>query len=251
MSDLSLFYVRHNHGAPAPIIHESVIGYCDLTVVLEGTLQYRIDGTPLSLSAGDVLLLGKGTLRAREAGTERVDYISFNFYTETPPSLPTVMRGAARSEIKLIIAACDEIVRHDPLGHEKTAAHLLAAMLLVLEGDNSREKVRPLTAKIVRYIGKHFAERITLGDIGKLTYFSPVYCDTVFKKDMGVSIIDYLLTQRVNAAKRLLIEGTSTLSEIARLTGFEDSNYFSRVFKKRTGYTPTAYKKTVLGDLSS
>lgn len=242
MNDHSLFYIRHNRGTPAPAIAESTIVYYDLTVLLEGTLSYRIDGNPLTLCAGDVLLLKKGALRAREAGTERADYISFNFYTDTPPHLPVVMRDAAHHDLKLMITACDEIMARYPLGYEPAAAHLLSAILSVLEA-GSREQVRPLTAKIVRYIDKHLSERITLADIGKYTFFSPVYCDTVFKKDMGSSIIEYLLTRRVAVAKQLLLEGSYSLSEIARLSGFEDSNYFSRVFKKRTGYTPTAYRK--------
>ena len=95
----------------------------------------------------------------------------------------------------------------------------------------------------MQYLHKNLARRITLADIGRMTFFSPVYCDTVFKKDMGVSIIDYLLSRRIAEAKKLLIEGTFSLSEIAKQTGFSDSNYFTRVFKKRTGYTPTEYRK--------
>ena len=243
MNEYTLFYVRHNRGGSVSAIADAPILYYDLTVVLEGTLSYHMDGEPLLLSAGDVVLFKKGMRRARTASPQRADYISFNFYTDQPLAIPAVMRGAARHEIGLITAACDEIMQRTPLGHEKTVSHLLCAILSVLENEQSRERVSPLTAKIVRHIAKHFAERITLADIGKLTFFSPVYCDTVFKKDMGVSIIDYLLTQRTEAAKRLLLAGTYSLSEIAHMAGFEDSNYFSRVFKKRTGYTPTQYKK--------
>lgn len=242
MNDFSLFYIRHNRGTPAPAIAESTLVYYDLTLVLDGTLSYRIDGNDLTLGTGDVLLLKKGMLRARAAGTERADYISFNFYADTPPHLPVVLRAAAGHDLKLMITACDELMERYPLGYEQAAAHLFSAILSVLE-IGSREQVRPLTAKIVRYIDKHLSEKITLADIGKFTFFSPVYCDTVFKKDMGSSIIDYLLARRVAAAKQLLLEGSYSLSEIARLSGFEDSNYFSRVFKKRTGYTPTAYRK--------
>ena len=243
MNEHALFYARYNRGGSAPAIAEAPILYYDLTVVLEGELCYRIDGAELLLKAGDVIFIKKGMLRERKASAERADYISFNFHTENPPTLPLVMRGVARHEMQLIATACDEIIRRTPLGHEPIVSHLLSAMLALLQSHESRTKVSPLTGKIMRHIARHFSERITLADIGRLTFFSPVYCDTVFKKDMGVSIIDYLLTQRIEAAKRLLLEGSYSLSDVAHMTGFEDSNYFSRVFKKRTGYTPTQYKK--------
>ncbi len=243
MNTISLFYMRHNRRTPMPETPERPIHYFDLTIVLEGTLQYKIDGTPITLGAGDALLISKGMLRARDATSEKIDYISFNFHAEEAPDLPLLMQGAVQNETKLMIAACDEIAKRHPLGYEETATLLLSAILRSFKDNLQDTTVTPLTAKIVRYLHKNLAQRITLSDIGKMTFFSPVYCDTVFKKDMGVSIIDYLLGKRIAEAKKLLIEGTFSLSEIAQQSGFEDSNYFSRVFKKRTGYTPTEYKK--------
>ncbi len=251
MSELSLFYVRHNRRGMAPAIAEAPIYFYDLTVMLEGSLDYILDGKPVTLAAGDAVLVKKGMVRARAASGERVDYISFNFHTATPPSLPTVIRGAVQNETKLMIAACDEISKRHPMGHEKAVGHLLSAILLSFENNLQEAQISPLTAKIIKYLSKNLSQKITLADIGKMTFFSPVYCDTVFKKDMGTSIIDYLLGERVAEAKKLLIEGTLSLSEIAQMTGFEDSNYFARVFKKRTGYTPTEYKKITLHDLKA
>ena len=251
MSRLSLFYISHNRRGIAPQISEAPVYFYDLTVVLEGRLDYIINGKPQTLSAGDAVLIKKGSLRARAASTEKVDYISFNFHTVTPPSLPEVIRGAVQNETKLMIAACDEIVKRYPLGHEEATAHLLRAILLSFENDLQEARVSPLTAKIIKYLSANLLRKITLADIGRITFFSPVYCDTVFKRDMGTSIIDYLLGERVAEAKKLLIEGSLSLSEVAQMTGFEDSNYFARVFKKRTGYTPTAYKKITLHDLKN
>lgn len=244
MNDLSLFFVRHNRHAPMPISTERPISYYDLTIVLEGSLQYTVDGKPFTLLAGDAILIAKGMLRARDAVPAGVDYISFNFHTDTPISLPILIKGAVQNDTKLMIAACDELVRHRPLGYEPAASHLVSALLHAMESHLKEASVCPLTAKIVPYLQQNIAQHVTLADIGKLTFFSPVYCDTVFKKDMGVSIIDYLLGCRIAEAQKLLIEGTLPLAQIARQTGFGDSNYFSRVFKKRTGYTPTEYKKT-------
>jgi two-component system response regulator YesN len=100
-----------------------------------------------------------------------------------------------------------------------------------------------LTQTSLAYIHQHFSERITLKQIGELTFFSPIYCDTVFKNDMGVSIIEYVLSLRIENAKEQLLEEELSIKEIAESVGFHDHNYFSRVFKKRVGLTPSDYRQ--------
>ena len=65
----------------------------------------------------------------------------------------------------------------------------------------------------------------------------------IFKQKTGLSIIEYVLKERITLAKSLLMEGSFPLTKIAEQVGFFDYNYFSRTFKKLTGYTPLAYKK--------
>ena len=71
------------------------------------------------------------------------------------------------------------------------------------------------------------------------------YCDIIFKRETGQSIIGYLTDQRIIEAKKLLIDSLLSLKEVAENVGFEDYNYFSRIFKKKTGYTPTQFRNLV------
>jgi two-component system response regulator YesN len=97
----------------------------------------------------------------------------------------------------------------------------------------------------MHYLHSNFSKKVTLNDIGKLTFFSPNYCENIFKRETGRSVIDYLLEIRMEEAKKLLAEGVLSLGDVSETVGFEDYNYFSRVFKKRTGYTPSEYKKLI------
>ena len=117
---------------------------------------------------------------------------------------------------------------------------------MTLQSHLKTQSLHPLVSKIVRYLHENMSQKITLADIGQHTFFSPVYCDTVFKQEMGRSIIDYLLEKRIDEAKKLLIEGTVPLRQIAEAVGFPDYNYFARTFKKRTGYTPIQYRSMIL-----
>ena len=65
----------------------------------------------------------------------------------------------------------------------------------------------------------------------------------MFKKEVGVNFIDYLTKERIDNAKYLIRNTNKSVKQISRDVGYNDSNYFSRVFKKHSGYSPSAYKK--------
>ena len=243
MKNLDLFYVRHNIDKAASKISSSSIRYYDLTLLLRGSLHYKVNGEDIMLRSGDIILISPGDTRFRYDSSEKVDYISFNFYSKEEISLPCKMERAIGSDTLLLISAYDEFYRHAHLDNKEKNEHLLACILLMLEDRVKETRYNPLTLKIIEYIHSNLSKKITLDDIGKVTFFSPVYCDSVFKRETGRSIIDYLLEARVSEAKRLLVEASLSLTTVSELVGFDDYNYFSRVFKKRTGYTPSEYRK--------
>ena len=247
MIQLKLSFARHNLVNPADMIAPHQISYYDLTMVLNGTLFYVIDGKEVTLQGGDAILIPPGSVRERRASTESTDYVSFNFTSTYPFLLPLHIEDAMHSDALFLISAFDKINGRSYLDHKEENEHLLACLLLVLENRVKARGIHPLVRTIMKYVHGHLGERITLEDIGKETFFSPIYCDTLFKKETGHSIIDYVIEKRIDEAKRLLLEGTVSLSDIAETLGFHDYNYFSRVFKKRSGYTPSAYRRLMLG----
>ena len=116
-------------------------------------------------------------------------------------------------------------------------SHLLGCLLVNLKNNLKRQSTHPLVEKIKIYLHENISEKITLSDIFRHTFFSAIYCDSVFKRETGRSI-DYLLDKRINGAKQLLTEGTLSLQQVSESVGFTDYNYFCRTFKKRTGYPP-------------
>ncbi len=243
MRNLELRYGRHHLDAKARKISSSVIPYYDLTLLLRGKMEYIINGERVSLRSGDVICMPPGTLRERKEGAERSDYVSFNFVTSDPVLLPLKTENAVAKDVVLLISAYDELRRQSFYDGKEKNTHLLACLLLTLEDRLKEIRTNPLVVRITKYIHRNLSRKITLEKIGQKMFFSPVYCDTVFKREMGRSIIDYLIEARMNEAKRLLVDGSLSLTSVAENVGFEDYNYFSRVFKKRTGYTPSQYRK--------
>ncbi|MGO2084021.1 response regulator transcription factor [Vagococcus sp.] len=97
--------------------------------------------------------------------------------------------------------------------------------------------------KALTYIEQNFNEDLTLNDIANYVHLSPQYFSRYFKKKMKISYIDYLNQLRIQSAKALLKETNLPIYRIASDLGFADANYFSRVFVKYEGDTPTVYRK--------
>ena len=105
----------------------------------------------------------------------------------------------------------------------------------------------PLVAKVTRYFWEHIDEDITLDSILKVFSVNKNYLNDAFNKEVSMSCMAYLEQLRINLAKSELQYGNHTISEISVGVGFSDTNYFSKVFKKNTGMTPSEYLKQMRG----
>jgi two-component system response regulator YesN len=94
-----------------------------------------------------------------------------------------------------------------------------------------------------KYIEKHYAENLTLEDLASYMEISPHYFSKLFKGKFQITFIDYLTDIRVGKAKKDLLGSNKSLKEISIDIGYKDPNYFSRVFKKKTGKSPTEYRE--------
>ena len=112
---------------------------------------------------------------------------------------------------------------------------------LVLAIPNAEDST--LSSWICSYLQEHFGEKLTLEQIAKENYISVSKLKRVFHQETGSSVISYLTAIRIKEAKRLISEKKYTFSQIAEKVGFESIHYFSSVFKKQTGVTPTDYLK--------
>ena len=101
------------------------------------------------------------------------------------------------------------------------------------------DKVEP----ILDYIHKNFNKPLTNKDIGDVFSFHPNYINELVRKSTGQPLHKYLLNVRIARAIDLLEETNDSVSAIADTVGFQNLYYFSRYFKKVTGFTPTEYRR--------
>ena len=96
--------------------------------------------------------------------------------------------------------------------------------------------------KVVKYIEVHIMEPIHLSDAAAETGVSSAYLSTMFKKEMGYNFIEYVNLRKIELARQMLQDG-KMVYEVSELLGFENSTYFSRVFKRYTDVSPDTYRK--------
>lgn len=109
-----------------------------------------------------------------------------------------------------------------------------------LEKKTDRNEI--LIQKVCDYLAKHYAEEISLEDAANFIGFSSFYFAKLMKEYKNMSFIDYLTSLRIQKSKELMEETTKPINEIALEVGYTDANYFTRVFKRMEGVTPSYYR---------
>lgn len=132
---------------------------------------------------------------------------------------------------------------------EKLLIHLIRAQIsrnkdIVFVMD-SIELENSLCNELVHLLKSHVFDALTLDQISAEAHYSKTYLNAMFRRNMGQTIMKYYTTLKIKEAKTLLRSGLPVETIAARLK-FESPTYFTKVFKKYTNMTPTAYKRTIL-----
>ena len=123
-------------------------------------------------------------------------------------------------------------MRHTVLGHAVSAGQRAEA-----GPGNKRRRALMLQAR--RYLAEHYSGPVCLEDIAHALNISTYYLSHVFSEENDFSLFTYLTTLRMERARELLQAGRLNVSEVARAVGYENSNYFSKVFRKHFARPPT------------
>jgi YesN/AraC family two-component response regulator len=240
---MELLYDKHQKDYCSNALHKSTILFDEITILLKGSLTYYINGNKIVLDKGDIIFIKNQSSREREKAKSPCDYISLNYTPKKEFSFPTHIKGGVDKEISALLSLYDEYKESDSDSENKKKLAFLDLLLITLQEKCSKKSTNPTVNVIIEYLKNNVYDNVSLNKVSEVTFYSPIYCSTLFKKETGKSIIDYFLDLKVSEAKKLLIEGETSLKNVSEKLAFSDYNYFSRTFKKRTGYTPFEYRK--------
>lgn len=108
--------------------------------------------------------------------------------------------------------------------------------------DLRNKQVKDIVFNAVKYIKQNYMKEITLEEIAKVVAVTPNYFSRLFKNELNQNFITYLTYVRIEAAKELIRTTNKNISDVCWEVGYNDPNYFAKVFKKTTGVTPSEFK---------
>lgn len=100
-----------------------------------------------------------------------------------------------------------------------------------------------VTDRAIAFLKEHVHERLEVADVCEALHYNKSYIFKQFKKTTNSSLMAYFTHLKIEKAKQMLRENTFTVAQIADALAFDTPNYFTKTFKKVTGYTPSTYKK--------
>lgn len=108
---------------------------------------------------------------------------------------------------------------------------------------NNKVKNHQIINKIKEFIRSHYDRGLTLEDIAESVYLSPYYISRIFKEEQGITVMDYLTKVRIEEAKKLLRNPKYNIDDISVKLGYSDPSYFSKVFRRYVGLSPSQFRQ--------
>jgi AraC family transcriptional regulator of arabinose operon len=225
-------------------------GDYDLWIVLDGEGELMADQKTYDLSAGSAFLFAPDTrIRARHNPVKplRVFSVHFDLDNPSPPLEYLFVKINNMAFYEMMIRRCVSLfARGDASGHKQSLMILQLMVMQFMElcslpDDLPVEKeMLDLIAAINEEPGKNW----TVEQMAKQTHLSRSRFFHLFVATVADSPMHYVIRARINRAGTLLKESNMRISEIAEALGYADIYYFSRQFKKETGRSPLAFRRT-------
>lgn len=242
----------------------------EIIYVTGGTLHISISNKSYTGAAGDIFFINKGEMHEMYGQDTSLNYTAFvfdaaylSFMTEDLAQkqfISPINNGNIHffHQIKSNPFAEEILKRITQLNTEKpysytlgTKASLLQFMSMLIDNglyiakeDNTETKSEFLK-KIISYINDRCTEQIPLSEIAREFNMSAKYFCRFFKNSFNKTFVEYVNAVRIEHAMKILADRDITITEAALSCGFSNMSYFTRTFKKITGFTPSGYRKTI------
>jgi AraC-like DNA-binding protein len=233
------------------ILSRAVEDY-DITYIVKGGARYVVNNTAHELESGDLLCLNKGDLRSAVTSPHNLmQCYSVQFKTGGYESdsdsggevFPTVSRIGPRPDI------IDLFKEMSLCWTEQQPGYLMKSRALFMLIVNRLSEivlynVEPSSGdyrvnKVIRYISAHFREKLMVKDLAGHVNIDPDYLGTLFKREIGMHVNDFIKKVRIDHAEDMLRSGKYKVQEVSDYCGFCDKVHFFRSFKSLRGFPPS------------
>lgn len=162
-----------------------------------------------------------------------VRYVSFLLFADISRQFPNAVSDMYDETVAKIRSSHTILQLH----------HLLEDILLKMKAADNTTRYSDTVQQLLRVIDERYAEDLNLKNVAEDMHLSVVYLGQLFKKETQRSFSQYLNQVRIKKAQQLLLYTQKTINEIADETGYNNTNYFSKMFKKLNGITPKEFRE--------
>ncbi|MBO7187359.1 MAG: AraC family transcriptional regulator [Clostridia bacterium] len=238
----------HNYGHHKTpknhIFGPAIRPYFLIHLIKKGEGVFEKNGVKTFLSEGDAFIIRPDEITVYSSSNENPwEYYWISFFGENAENLlnSTTTKSFCKSKKSALLGLMDAIDNtvNDEIG-------LLKLLFTVLDGikDEQKEKQEDFIKLAINYIESNYFRDFNASILADILKISRSYFTTTFTKKTGESPYNYLLKTRVKNAKHYLKNTTLSVTEIAFSVGFNSIERFSEIFKRFTGLSPNAYRKS-------
>ncbi|WP_350286111.1 AraC family transcriptional regulator [uncultured Croceitalea sp.] len=259
-----------NHSEDISVSYKSTY---TIKYVIDGLKHYNLDRQDIEVSKSQYLILNHDSLITTEAkkgtkglslflSTKLINEIS-HFYSNGNSSIKflEVIQTSSDQKVKKLLDKIIYLYKNNKIALKQKKDDLFIAIselvvqeqiaidnnftrLKIVKHDTKRELYNSIT-KAKEYLNDNFKEKISLDQISRDIGISKYYLHRLFREINGNTPLEYLKSIRLEEAKNKLQYSKDPIFEIAFKCGFDSTSYFSNMFKKHTGFSPTQFRKTL------
>jgi len=254
-------------------VREHTHDYCEIEIVMKGSANHFFEESNYPLQSGDTFVINEGVSHALTDAKElqfynicfRPDVLSpFLGELKLLPGFQALFtvdhedseNGKSRlrllgKDLEYAESLCAEMLQEyltAPEGFKSAVTAKFLSLIVhlsrsyTLEQDifaSNKERI----SYVVAYIENHFTQELSIDFLADKANMSTRSFSRAFRSQYQSAPLDYILQLRINRAKNLLKHSGKSITDIAYECGFQDSSYFSRMFRKRVGQSPAEYRK--------
>lgn len=251
LKDLSLNEISFVHTYIDPVekypFRNKGRGHHGFLFTIDGTEKYTFSDREIHAVPGSVLYIPKDEAYTIQLDDEKSVVITIDFEINNPtPVRPFCVKFSNTSEIKRVFEETEKLwLKKTPefIPMLKSNVYKIAALMIRRESTYSNSKNFERIRTAVEYLHASFLENsFRIERMFEIAGISPRYFETLFFNEFNMTPKEYITALKLSHAKELLKSEKFSVGDIASALGYSDVYHFSKMFKKKTGYSPTEYK---------
>lgn len=223
--------------------------YDSISLRIEGSAQFKTKDSSFTVKRGDLLYLPKNAQYTSKTSEETIFAIHFINYSFSARNQIEILAVEDFEYVENLVVEMYNTWKEKKQGYRYACTSLFYALMYHLNSRTHANMLEPASRdasfKIaVDYIhARYRSEQISVSSLARMCAVSETYFRKQFKKMYSQSPSQYIINLRLECASQLLGSGLYTVAEAAEKSGFNDTKYFCRLFKKRYHYTPKEFQQ--------